>query len=299
MPGDLLEKIRIAAASDPVASEAFAAWMQPKQPSVEHIEAERHLREIETQNALERDRRDQSWIDFVRDIRADPERIARLKIPATSSVSKDLCELWQLLRGADNHSRYAIDNVSPLERVAGAEVAQGVRDGLVMHWKNSAPLLRSQKETKDWNSVRWIDLMGIAGVSLEAVNRAEWANNLSAYQATLAAGYATLELNGFPNWLRGLIASRPSEARTVLMAEILDEVSRPDITHYGTLGNVALADDRVVTLMAPALLDDLEIRAQLPLGALFECAPDYCPGNPQGVRASIRQAWHRKIRKRK
>jgi hypothetical protein len=267
-PAGLLETIRLAAASDPVASEAYDAWMQPKQPSVEHIEAEQHLREIETQNALERDKRDQSWIDFVRAIRADPARIARLKIPATSGVSKDLLKLWQLLRGADNRPRYAIDSILPLERVAGAEVAQAVRDGLIAHWKNSAPLLRSQKEAKDWNSVRWIDLMGIAGVSLEAVNQEEWAHHLPAEQAKVAAGYATLELNGYPHWLADLIASRPAEVRTVLVGEIFDEISRPDVSHFGTLGNVARAEDGVVGLVAPALLDDLETRAQLPSGAL-------------------------------
>lgn len=280
-PVDLLEKIRIAAASDPVASEAYEAWMQPKQPSVEHIEAEQHLKEIEAQNALHRDKRDQSWIDFVRDIRADPARIARLKILSTSGVSTDLLELWQLLRGADNRNRYAIDSVFPVERIAGAEVSHAVREGLITHWKNSAPLLRSQKEANDWNSVRYVDLMGIAGVSLEAANQPGWAKQLSSDQAIFAAGYATLELNGFPHWLTDLMTSRPSEVRTVLMGEILDEISRPDLTHYGTLGNVARADNAVVTLVAPALLDDLEIRAHLPSGALSHVLQIIVQGIPK------------------
>ena len=266
-PAGVLEKIRIAAASDPVASETFQAWMQPKEPSVEHINAEKHLKEIEAQNALEGDKRDQSWIDFVRDIRADPARIARLKVPAASGVNKDLFELWQLLRGADNRNRYAIDNVLPLERIAGAEVSQAVRDGLIAYWKSSAPLLRSQKETKDWNSVRWVDLMGLAGVSLEAANQEGWASHLSAEQAKAAAGYATLELNGFPHWLPDLIISRPVDVRTVLVGEIVDELSRSDPAHYGTLGNVA-QDGGVVALVAPDLLNDLEGRVHLPSAAL-------------------------------
>lgn len=98
-PSDLLEKIKSAAALDPVANEAYEAWMQPKQPSVEHIEAAQHLKELEAQNAVERDKRDQSWINFVRDIRADPARIARLKISTAPGVSSDLLKLWQLLRG--------------------------------------------------------------------------------------------------------------------------------------------------------------------------------------------------------
>jgi hypothetical protein len=105
-------------------------------------------------------------------------------------------------------------------------------------------------------------------VSLEATTQDRWADQLLAHEATLAAGYATLELNGFPRWLSVLAASRPAEVRAILVGEISNELSRADLTHYETLNKVAYADDGIAALVAPALLDDIEKRVQLPLGAL-------------------------------
>jgi hypothetical protein len=153
-------------------------------------------------------------------------------------------------------------------KIAGDEVAEAARQGLIAHWRNSAPLLGSQKGDTDRNTVSWVDLMGLTGVSLEAAHQDHWADQLSAREATLAAGYATLELNGFPRWLSALAASRPGEVRAVLVEEISDELSRTGLTHYETLSKVASADDGIAALVAPALLGDLESRVQVPSGAL-------------------------------
>jgi len=110
--------------------------------------------------------------------------------------------------------------------------------------------------------------MGLIGVSLEAAGHDGWAHQLSAHEATLAAGYATLELNGFPRWLSGLAASRPGEVRAVLVGEISDELSHPDQAFCATLSKVAYADDGIAALLAPALLDYIETRAHPSVGAL-------------------------------
>jgi hypothetical protein len=153
-------------------------------------------------------------------------------------------------------------------RIAGAEVAEAVTAGLIAHWRNSLPLLRSQRKPEDRNSVGHIDLMGIAGVSLEAEGNNSWADTLSSHEATAATGFATLELNGFPRWLSALTGSRPHEVREVIVAEIIDELSRPGLTHYDTLNKVAYADDRTAVLLAYPLLDYLETRVNLPSGSL-------------------------------
>lgn len=267
-PDGLLERIASAVSSDTVASEVYRELREPQQTPVEQLEMERRVKRIQSRNASEQAKRDQSWIDFVRDLRADPQRVAKLKVPLPSGINSELRDLWNLLSGASSESRYAIHSVAPLERIAGTEVAEAARAGLIAHWRNSAPLLRSQRDAKERNSVRLIDLMGLAGVSMEAASVSGWADRLSPFEATRAAGYATLEINGFPRWLSELAVSSPAEVRAVLIGEIIDEIPRTELSHYDTLHNVAHADEEIAVLLAPTLLDDLETRAQLPPGAL-------------------------------
>ena len=270
-PTSLLEKITLAANSDAVAREVYNTRMLPPQPlqtSVEQVEMERQIKEMEDQNAAERAKRDEFWISFIRELRADPTRIASLKTPPNSGVSPELLQLWRLLDRASARSRYAIDSVAPIVKIADAELAEAVRQGLMAHWRKSVPLLKSQKDATDRNTTREVDLMGLAGLSLVAKSQDRWATQLSTREATLAAGFATLELNGFPRWLSELAASRPREVRAVLVGEISDELSRPELTHYDTLMKVAYADDGIAALVAPALLDELETRLRLPSPAL-------------------------------
>jgi hypothetical protein len=58
------------------------------------------------------------------------------------------------------------------------------------------------------------------------------------------------------------------EVRDVLLAEIVDEITRTETTYRDTLQNVARADEETAELLAPLLLGDLENRAQVPVGAL-------------------------------
>ena len=62
-------------------------------------------------------------------------------------------------------------------------------------------------------------------MTLEAKTRERWAEELTSDEATLAAGYATLEINGFPSWLADLAAAKPQEVRAVLQGQIVAELS--------------------------------------------------------------------------
>jgi hypothetical protein len=70
--------------------------------------------------------------------------------------------------------------------------------------------------------------MGIAGVTLEANLRPTWAERLGSEEARLAAVYATLEINGFPDWVSQLATAKPQEVCEVLMGEIVWELENPD-----------------------------------------------------------------------
>jgi hypothetical protein len=267
-PASLLAKIAEAVESDPIGQEALRELTTPRSPSQSELEMEQELREIENQNQTELDRHYQSWLELIREIRLDPDRIGRLKQPVTKDQRSELMDLWELLHRADSQSRYATDSVAPLERIAGSDVAKAVEAGLIAQWRACAPLVRSRRAPQERNSVRGLDLMGLTGVTLEATKDPAWATKLSNEEAGRATEFATLEINGFPRWLSDLVASRPAEVRTVLHHEIKDELTREGVTFFETLQAVAYSDDGLASLVAPALLQDLEATLEVPQGAV-------------------------------
>lgn len=267
-PTELLSKIAEAVESNPIGLEAFREWTALRTPSQSELEMEQKRREIENRNRAELDKHDQSWIEFIRGIRSDPGRIARLRQPVPKDQGSDLMNLWQLLDRAGSRSRHAVDSVAPLERIAGSEVAKAAEAGLIAHWRTCEPLIRSRREPQERNTVRWLDLMGLTGVTLEAANDPAWATKLSDEEVRRATGFASLEINGFPRWLSDLVESRPEEVRTVLHHEVKDELMREGATFFETLHAVIYSDDRLASLLAPVLLQDIEAALSVPHGAV-------------------------------
>jgi hypothetical protein len=92
---------------------------------------------------------------------------------------------------------------------------------------------------------------------------------LSSADARRAAGYATLELNGFPSWLTGLAQAKPVEVREVLTTEIIAELNRPsEPPRFDVLQDIVRGDRAIAELMAPIVLDELEKRTALPTSVL-------------------------------
>jgi hypothetical protein len=268
-PDGFIEKIRLAASADAVASEAFESWMQAQQLPRE-AEDDAELVAAEALNAAAAHERDRSWIEFVEKLRADPARIAALRVPVPPPGSNtDLMYLCQLLEGAGNRSRYAVDTVTPLERLVGIEAATAARGGFIAHWRHNVPWLESHRTPEQRNTILYVDIMGIVGITLEAEANDHWAERLTSEEAKLAAGYATLELNGFPSWLSGLAKSKPTEVVDVLLGEIRAEFSSPEGSLHRTMGTVLHAGDELMTLLSPTLLDEIEA-GTVPDGLLFK-----------------------------
>lgn len=269
-PSSLLSEIREAVGTDPVGLEAIQEWIKGREAGA-RITRERC--ETQNQNEARRDDRDQQWIRFIHALRSDPERIARLRRPVSHVQRIELMRLWELLDSSGGRSQYSIDNVAPLASVAGLEVAEAVKAGLIAHWRECEPLIRSRRTLQDRDSVRWFDLMGLTGVALEAASDSAWATKLSADESRRAAEFATIEINGFPRWLSDLVASHPAEVKAVLLREIRDELTRQDVGSLDTLPAVGNSKGGLASLLAPELLQDLEARIPVPqkaLGRLLE-----------------------------
>jgi hypothetical protein len=184
-------------------------WLNPPPKPVELVAQEQEMTEIRQRAEAQLAARDQSWLEFIDGLRRDPNQLRGVR-PTAKSVDTRLYHLWLLLRQtADTSTYYAIDSITPVEPMLGAEVAAALRDALIEHWRLWQPTLKSARATNERNQISELDCMGIAGVSLETRTRPHWAERLSSDEAALAARYATLEINGFPSWFAELADRSP------------------------------------------------------------------------------------------
>lgn len=260
-------KARIAAvvATDSDMQAAYTEWMTPRVKSAEEIKSEEELEESMRAGKQAQAEREQSWVDFVTEMCADPVKLQQLLPTAPDTVDGRVYDLWQLLRQAvRGSSHYAIDTVAPIAEIAGPEVAAAFADRLAEIWRSWSPTLHSERPPNERNQIGMIDCMCIAGVSIEAASRPTWAAQLSVEQAVRAAEYATLEINGFPDWIGALAAAWPVAVEQVLAKEAASDLDNPTPgIHYQTLEDIYRGPDSLAQLMSPALWRELQARPDL------------------------------------
>jgi len=279
-------KARIAAvaATDSDMQAAYAEWMMPRVKSAEEIKSEERLAESMRVGEQAQAEREQSWVDFVTEMRADPVKLQKLLPTAPNTVDGRIYDLWQLLRQAvRGNSQYAIATVAPIAEIAGQEVAAAFADRLSEIWRTWKPTLRSARPPNERNQIGMIDCMCIAGVSIEAALRPNWASHLTEEQAIRAAEYATLEINGFPDWIGALAAVWPTAVEQVLAQEAASDLdnSTPGV-HYQTLEDINRGAEDLARLMAPSLWRDLLARSDLNQLALRPLLPILMRGLSEG-----------------
>lgn len=271
-PDALIEQIKAVASDLPATATLVEGWLAPPAPSPVEAKFEQEQAAHRARRSIEEAKRKKSWRDFVARLQADPDQLRRLPAPKPDNINADLFYIWELLNSvAGDGNRYAITSVGPLIAIVGGPVAEAARDGFIRFWRQWRPTLTSSRPPETRNVISKIDCMGIVGVSLEAAQNPDWAQRLTSDEATRAAAYATLELNGFPAWLTSLAKACPEEVRTVLLVEITSQLDQATTGPYvGELHDVVYGPKEIAELMAPALLQELERRPQLAGHALTD-----------------------------
>lgn len=268
-------RIAAVAASDGNMQAAYTEWITPHVKSAEEIKREEELARSMQAGKQAQAEREQSWIDFITEMRADPVKLQQLLPTAPDTVDGRIYNLWQLLRQAVRGSlHYAVDTVAPIAEIAGQEVATAFADRLAEIWRSWKPTLRSERAPDKRNQIGMIDCMCIAGVSIEAASRPNWAAQLTKEQAVRAAEYATLEINGFPDWIGALAAAWPAAVEEVLAKEVGSDLDNPTPgVHYQALEDIYRGPESLAQLMSPALWRELQTRPDLNQLALRPLLP--------------------------
>jgi hypothetical protein len=251
-PPLVLDQIKAVSDSIPSMQTVITERLSQPPPSEREQFLNERIRRQELVSAKRLEQQDKSWASFADDIRANPRQLRELRPPSSEGVDSRLYHLWQLLtRASGNQSKYAIADLDALRPIFNESTLQELRQAFIGYWRHWQPTLRSEVAEDQRNRVSAMDMIGIIGVTLEAGQTRDWAAQLNDDEARIAATYATLELNGFPDWLANLATAKPNIALEVFARYIAADVSeKDDGKRRDALENLARADDPIVELLA-------------------------------------------------
>ena len=260
-----LDRIRKVAGTSPSATRFMNSWLSPPPPSEEMQRLMQENARIDREHAEQRATRDQSWFDFIEQMKADPKQLLNLSPATSESVDARLYGLWQLVNSeAAGKNRYAIDDIAFLEPILEADLTGTLQTALMALWRQRKPILDSEREPGKRNVVNSVDCMGLVGVSLEAKSEVHWVERLAPEEAALAAQYATLELNGYPDWFISLAQTWPDQVGDVLSREVRSQLADTVPSDYhGILDDLVHAPAAIPAVIVPTLVQELYLRPEL------------------------------------
>lgn len=288
-PAGLLTQIEAAAAKSTAMAAVVQGWLHPPGKSHELLQSGSDFQTAKEQREQRDAEREQSWVDFVDSVRNAPSPLSDLTPPSDAGVDIRLVDLWMLLREANRKSsRYAIADIAPLVELIGPEAGLAFAREMRRMWRAWLPRPRSSRPPEERNQIARLDCMGITGISIEAASDPIWATKLTEAEAVRAARYATLEINGFPDWIRGLAQAWPSAVQQVLSPELIADLDNPNAdAHRPTLDYVDRAGVEIARLAAAMLWQELKAREQLAPGALEPALSVLRKGAPESLYPEI------------
>ncbi len=290
------DRIEATASADADLQRLLTAWRtpEPESPSLTaslaQMKTQRQTQELETQ------KRDDSWVQFVEGLRADPEALDRLIPQTKTTADRRLVDLYQLLSSRmRSRSRYSVESLAAVEPILGPVVTAKFGGALIAFARQWTPVAPSERGPEAPDGFTSFDIMGLAGISLEAATTPGWAEALDPDAARLAAVYALVELNGFPDYLGRLAAAQPEVVQAILDAEVRAHIlaSRPDA--HGILDRLAYADVALARLVTPSLAGLLEDEANFPPLMLPKVIDVVSRGSPEQVPTLALMAARRAI----
>jgi hypothetical protein len=185
----------------------------------------RQERDFKNRNAKRRQQEEEALSHLAKRLAGSANGIRTLDKKSKDQYFSDL--FWLARRIAElegSRSKWGSNRWDLLEADLGRAVAEAAREGLMRFWRLYEPPLPSESNGSGrTNGV----LTGLAGLAIEAHDRAGWVRRLSAGEARIAARYAMHEMNGLPDWAPDLIAVHPEAFDAVVIPELMWELSLP------------------------------------------------------------------------
>jgi hypothetical protein len=126
-----------------------------------------------------------------------------------------------------------------LEEGFDRRIAEAYRDGMTLLWRITNPE-RPKQEGGNPVRVKYITILAINAVGLEAATDPDWTSRLSDEEAARAARHGCLSQQAYPDWVDSLIDSHPRVVLRIVNQVILEEWKSPPhgriefLFRYGT-----------------------------------------------------------------
>lgn len=190
-----------------------------------------------------------SWVQFWAEIVNNTE-----KAFSDDNEENTAWNLWRVMIKTGKPERQSGWNRHFIEVQFGKEVADQLRLALMRQWRDDTPTLVSERpaDKKGTYLMRWT--MGVAAIYAESEDP-EWAEKLSADEVSLAARYATIELNSLPTWVESLAKVHPVNVEEILGKELETEFNSKAGEHFHSmlLQKISQSSDLVNGLFLPRM----------------------------------------------
>ena len=208
--------------------------------------------------ARQRREKEKDKLDWISQLKADPERIRNPPGLAPNSFSTD--HYWLLTEYASHgtNGRPGTNWKSLIDEF-GKDVAIAYRDAAMSYWRHHQPGLRS--EGTDTSRIPYSLNFALAGLEIEAQEAQDFPRHLHENEIHHALRYITSEASGVPGWLEAMYRTQPREVMKAIETELLWELenTKPDeplhyilhaLTYYAPWLHSALVD-----LLLPWILE--------------------------------------------
>jgi len=249
-PDNVEATIRKAIAGDGALEARLDEFVNHEEPEVlvRHRERMEEMRATRVEAARTKKENFNVWVQSL------PENIAGIR---SGDRFNDLFFLARLI-GKKTNNRWGCSDWESLIPIVGEEAAVAARDGLMQCWRAYTPLLTYEREHR--NQVEPGVIVGLAGLAIENETNPEWTTAIEPAEAVLAARYATLEMNGLPEWLGDLLEAH-QDAVAGLLGEIIAvemAVAADEAPFHEVLSCLPYTGADIRNRLASVVLDHLE-----------------------------------------
>lgn len=207
----------------------------PPPPDPALLDLEKQQKKFKRQREKRDQQNAENWLKWRKQLEADP---ADAFTPGKRESNLWNLVQWLRFRETDD-TKTAQSNWREVCGVFGNVVGDNFRAAMKVYWREQAPEVWSAKPVEERNQSTIRPCLALTGLAIEAVSKPKWAEVLSPSEAEIAAGWATTELNGFPEWFEGLAVAQPDGVREALERELEAEFTEiATIQHPRTLSAI-------------------------------------------------------------
>lgn len=263
----------ITKATSPKLASIITEWTRTDVPAQETLnfqfeEERKKARENEKLETL------RSWKKFIAFIKGDPCVLLN-PMSIDGKIDVNLYNIYILITSANNRFHPSVYSLDPLKPLFGDEVVEIIDQAFSSYWKNLKPTARINRDQESRNNTFDIDLMGLIGLDLLSQHK-EWYQELSDDEITKAIVFATLKLNGFPDWIVDVAHHKPNLFSSIILkiisAELLPENNDLNFSVHDKVSNSAKEVKQEVATGVLALIRNLNEIHDRPLSNLLSIA---------------------------